>query len=154
MSNSNLDRHQDINDVDASSALAEWLNENLNERSGLANDEIATELGYKRANICAMWKTGKAPIPLHALKRIAQLTNTPLERLFPMWVEQYAQEKRMKAKPYREMLSRIVTPAEYKLVEAVRGGGLTCEHLTDDEKHILSLMLIGPTRRAELFRED
>lgn len=109
-------------------ALAEWLNENLNELSGMTNSEIAAELGYERANICAMWKTGKTRVALHALKGISRLTKTPLEQLFPLWVEQYAREKGVKAQPYLDMLERIVSPAEYELIEAVRKkSGAACK---------------------------
>ncbi|GLK51172.1 helix-turn-helix transcriptional regulator [Maricaulis virginensis] len=132
-------------------ALAEWLNENLAELSGMTNAEIAAELGYERSNIVAMWKTGKTRVALHALKGIARLTNTPLEHLFPLWVEQYAREKGVKAQPYLEMLSRIVTPAEFKHIQAIRDAGMTCEYMTEDHDRIMSLMLIGPEGRAKLF---
>jgi len=112
-------------------ALAEWLNENLNELS--------------------MWKTGKTRVALHALKGIARLANTPLEQLFPMWVEQYAREKGLKAQPYLDMLGRIVSPAEYELVMAVRAAGFDAARLSDDHRNILSLMLMEPRERAEIF---
>lgn len=132
-------------------ALAEWLNENLNELSGMTNSEIASELGYERSNICAMWKTGKTRVALHALKGIARLTNTPLEQLFPLWVEQYAREKGVKAQPYLDMLARIVSPAEHELIEAVRAAGFDAARLSDDHRRILSFMLMEPRERAELF---
>ncbi|WP_439636231.1 hypothetical protein [Oceanicaulis sp.] len=135
----------------SSYALAEWMNENLNELSGMTNSEIASKLGYARPNICAMWKTGKTRVALHALKGIARLTNTPLEMLFPMWVEQYTREKGVSAQPYLEMLSRIITPAEFKHIQAIRDAGMTCEHMTEDQERIMSLMLIGPEGRAKLF---
>ena len=129
-------------------ALAEWLNENLAELSGMTNAEIAAELGYERSNIVAMWKTGKTRVALHALKGIARLTNTPLEFLFPLWVEQYAREKGVKAQPYMEMLSRIVTPAEFKLIEMIRKAGHACEDLTSVEYDIMAFMLMSPENRA------
>ena len=116
----------------SSYALAEWMNEKLAELSGMTNAEIAAELGYQRANIVAMWKTGKTRVALHALKGIAQLTNTPLEHLFPIWVEQYACEKRVEAQPYTEMLSRIVTPAEFKLIQMIRQS----DHSVQDLKSV------------------
>lgn len=128
-------------------ALAEWLNENLAELSGMTNAEIAAELGYERPNIVAMWKTGKTRVALHALKGIARLTNTPLEQLFPLWVEQYAREKGVKAQPYLEMLSRIVTPAEFKVIEMIRNAGYSCDSLTSVEYDIMQFMLMSPEDR-------
>lgn len=101
--------------------------------------------GCKRA--CAYAPVRNA----HALKGIARLTNTPLEFLFPLWVEQYAREKGVNAQPFTEMLSRIVTPAEFKHIQAIRDAGMTCEHMTDNHKQIMSLMLVGPEGRAKLF---
>lgn len=57
----------------------------------------------------------------------------------------------MKAQPYMEMLSRIVTPAEFRLIQSIRDAGMTCEYMTEDQDRILSLMLIGPEGRAKLF---
>jgi transcriptional regulator with XRE-family HTH domain len=132
-------------------ALAEWLNENLAKLSGMTNAEIAAELGYERSNIVAMWKTGKTRVALHALKGIARLTNTPLEQLFPLWVEQYAREKGVKTQPYTEMLSRIVTPAEFKVIETIRNAGYTCASLTSVEYDIIQFMMMSPDQRASLF---
>lgn len=50
-----------------------------------------------------------------------------------------------------EMLSRIVTPAEFRLIQSIRDAGMTCEYMTEDQDRILSLMLIGPEGRAKLF---
>ena len=134
-------------------ALAEWINENINELSGMTNAEIAADLGYERGNIVAMWRTGKTRIALKPLSGIARLTKTPLEFLFKLWCEQYTREKGVRAQPYLDMLSRIVTPAEFKHIQSIRDAGLTCEHLTEDQDRILSLMLIGPEGRARLFEE-
>lgn len=133
-------------------ALAEWMNENLNELSGMTNTEIAAELGYERPNIVAMWKTGNTRVALHALKGIARLTNTRLEHLFQMWVEQYTREKGLKAQPYSEMLARIVTPAEFQLIQAVRDAGYSCDSLTDEHFDIMAFMLMSPKDRAALFK--
>ncbi|MEQ8435053.1 MAG: hypothetical protein RIA71_12510 [Oceanicaulis sp.] len=73
-------------------ALAEWLNENLAELSGMTNADIAAELGYERRIITALWKTGGTRIALHPLKALARLTKLPLEHLFALWTEQYVGE--------------------------------------------------------------
>lgn len=132
-------------------ALAEWLNENLNDLSGMSNAEIAAELGYERANIVAMWKTGRTRIALRPLNAIARLTKTPLEHLFALWIEQYAREKGLKPQPYLHLLDRIVTPDEMELVQAFRNADTSFSRITKDQGHILSPMLIGPKGRAELF---
>jgi hypothetical protein len=131
--------------------LAEWINVNINELSGMTNAEIAAELGYERGNIVAMWRTGKTRIALKPLSGIARLTKTPLETLLPLWLEQYAREKGVRPQPYLDILSRIVTPAEYRVVEALRRTGLNPSQLTQDQYNLLSLVLLTPEQRASLF---
>ena len=151
MNNTVAARPESSIDTGEDYALALWLNENLTELSGMTNAEIAAELGYERSNIVAMWKTGKTRVALHALKGIARLTNTPLEQLFPLWVEQYTREKGVKAQPYTEMLSRIVTPAEFRLIQSVRDAGYSCDNLTNEHFDFLTFMLMSPQDRAALF---
>jgi len=67
-----------------------------------------------------------------------------------MWVEQYAREKGVKAQPYTEMLSRIVTPAEFKVIETIRNAGYTCASLTSVEYDIIQFMMMSPDQRASL----
>lgn len=148
---SNRGRPQHSPKSGPSYALTEWLNTNLAELSGMTNADIAAELGYERGNIVAMWKTGATRIPLHTLPGICRITNTPLETLFPLWVEQYTHEKGLDDQPYTEMLDRIVTPAERGLIQDIRDAGYNISKMTDDHRKILALMLIGPEGRAELF---
>lgn len=112
-------------------ALAAFLRENLNDRSGMTNQEIATELGYEKANIVPMWKTGKTRVPMDRLPDIARLMKIDVERLLGLWFEQYVSmhyqhgtaavdERRRKVDQLAEIFRRVVSESEMKGVEAMR----------------------------------
>ena len=118
-------------------ALAEYLSENLNTRTGMTNQEIAEFLGYEKANIIPMWKTGKTRIPLDRLGDLAKILRVDTEQLLGMWFEQYVamhyktgkatasgknnvDERRRKVKEISGYFTRVASKAEYKVVEAIR----------------------------------
>lgn len=131
--------------------LAEWLNANLNDRSGLNNNEITEKLGLTRASIIPMWKTGKTRIALKHLLGIAEMTKEPLDRLFVMWVEQYVGEKGIKAKPLFDVLNRIVSEGEYELIEHLRRSGYQVDDMTREQGVILAYMLLPHEDREEMW---
>jgi hypothetical protein len=59
-----------------------------------------------------------------------------------------AGEKGVKPQPYMERLSRIATPAEFKLIDMIRKAGHACEDLTSVEYDIMAFMLMSPEDRA------
>lgn len=84
--------------------FAEWLDDNLAERSGMTNMDIAIELGYENPNIIPMWKKGKSRVPLDRLPTLAKVCKVDVEFLLPMWFEQYIETRnkiavRVKADP-------------------------------------------------------
>jgi len=99
-------------------ALSEWLDNNLNEMSGLTNTSIAEELGYERQNMISMWKTGKVRVPIDKLVPLAKLTGVDFTFLVTLWLEQYAGKA-----GYQEALAafnRVTTVPEQGVLEIAR----------------------------------
>ena len=98
--------------------LAEWLNRNLDRRTNLTNEELATRMGYARPNIISMWRTGRTRIPLDKLTQLADLLKVELIELLPLWLEQYSD-----AEGYRRIVAatgRLVSETEATFVNKVR----------------------------------
>lgn len=111
--------------------LAEYLRYNMNERSGMTNQQISEYLGYKKPNIIAMWKLGKTRIPLERLIDLAKLIKVDPERLLGLWFEQYvsmhysgdteaARERKSKVKEIAGYFKRVVSKEEMRVVSALR----------------------------------
>lgn len=97
--------------------LAEWLNANIERRTDKTNEELAGEMGYARANIISMWRTGKSRIPLERLPDLSRLLNVSLAELLPMWMEQYAPQMRVEI---AQLFTRLVSKNEWEVIQAMR----------------------------------
>lgn len=99
-------------------ALANWLNENLDEKSSLNYQELADALGYSRPNIISMWRSGNTRVPLQKLAPLAKLLNVDFLHLLRLWHEQYADEE-----GYNQIeaaLNRMASPSEAQFLGGLR----------------------------------
>ena len=60
--------------------------------SGRKQNEIAKELGYQRANIVTMWKTGTTPVPLNKVEKLAELLGADPKFLMRVVLNSYYPE--------------------------------------------------------------
>lgn len=100
--------------------LAEFLNENWDKMVGRTNDDVATELGYRAANLISMWRTGKTRVPLEKLPDVARLMKIDLAALLPLWFEQAWGDRDDCNRVMEAFSARVTTDHEAPLLHAVR----------------------------------
>jgi transcriptional regulator with XRE-family HTH domain len=113
-------RPQESARTGATYKLAEFLNQNWDDRVGRTNNDVAIELGYESANIISMWRTGRTRVPLKKLPDIARLLKVDLVELLPLWFEQDWGDRPDASELQTIIGSHIATESEAKLLRAIR----------------------------------
>ena len=80
--------------------------------------QIATEIGYKNANIITMLKHGETKLPLDKIGPIAKALEIDCELLFYMVLKEYIPETFVALKPFMQALS--LSDEERLLINAFR----------------------------------
>lgn len=101
-------------------ALSNFMNDNWDKLVGRTNEDVASDLGYRSANIISMFRTGKTRIPLEKLPDIARLMKLDLTALLPLWFEQYWGERADAKTLIKGFAQRLLSSNELPLVENVR----------------------------------
>jgi hypothetical protein len=99
--------------------LAEFMNQNWDEKVGRTNEDVAQELGYRAANMISMWRTGRTRVPLEKLPDIARLMKVDIALLLPMWLDQQWGD-RDDGGNMRAIFERFATAREGELLAALR----------------------------------
>jgi transcriptional regulator with XRE-family HTH domain len=87
----------------------------------MTNEQLADRLGYKRANIISMWKTGRTKITLDVVWRLHDILGTDLAYLLALYFEQYAGDSGIDHFPeIAKMMGRVTTPEEWEIIKVVR----------------------------------
>lgn len=100
--------------------LSRWLDANW-DRLGMTNEEAAATFGFRAPNTISMWRTGRSPVPLGRLPKIAELFGTDPLVLVILWFEQ--EETRDPSFPpgvAAHVRKRVCTRNEQALLDAVR----------------------------------
>lgn len=100
--------------------LSRWLDANW-DRLGITNEQAAATFGFRAPNTISMWRTGRSPVPLSRLPKIAELFNMDPLVLVILWFEQ--EEARDPSFPpgvAAHVRKRVCTRNEQQLLDAVR----------------------------------
>lgn len=106
--------------------LAEFLNDNWDEKVGMTNQAVADKLGYKSANIVSMWRTGKTKVALDRLFQVADLMKIDVGILLPMWMEGWMtsedgkQRSVIGMKRIKDTFARFATEHEMAILRPIR----------------------------------
>lgn len=93
--------------------------------------EIANDLGYDRANIISMFKSGEAKIPLEKLPALARSLGVDLGILIRLGMEQYMTDEMVEL---NKVFNRIVTENEMEIVETIREATNNSNPRLDDSR--------------------
>ena len=100
--------------------LSRWLDANW-DRLGLTNEEEAAIFGFRAPNTVSMWRTGRSPVPLARLPKLAEMLVADPIQLLVLWFDQ--QETRDPDFPpgFASLTRRrMMTANEQPLLDAVR----------------------------------
>ena len=100
--------------------LSRWLDANW-DRLGITNEQAAAMFGFRAPNTISMWRTGRSPVPLSRLPKMAELFNMDPMVLVILWFEQ--EESRDPSFPTgvaAQVRKRVCTRNEQVVLEAVR----------------------------------
>lgn len=122
------------------SKMAQFLTIKIDSLKGeISQREIAERLGYDRANIVSMFKTGDAKVPFEKMPALAEVLGVDLAHLVRLGLEQYWPERmNVIARVFR----RVVTENEMELIQEIR---VVTDHadpkITDEQKsHVRRLL--------------
>ncbi len=98
--------------------------------SGLAQKDIAAQLGYKRPNIISMWKSGDTPIPINLVPRIADILGADTRFLLRRCLFEY--DPRLLA-IIEDHWGANISDNERMIIEIVRVASLGANPWVDEE---------------------
>jgi hypothetical protein len=102
----------------ATTELSRWLQQYIDSPAcDKSQREIATDLGYPRANIISMFKSGEAKVPLDKLPALAKSLGVDFAHILRLGLAQYMQDSNADlARAFR----RVVTENEMEIIQHVR----------------------------------
>ncbi len=100
--------------------LAEFMNRHWDTRVSRTNEDVATELGLRAANMISMWRTGKTRVALQWVPDIARLMGVDQSHLLLLWHEQYWGERDDADEVLADFADRLLTEHEVALIRTVR----------------------------------
>lgn len=102
------------------SPLAAFIDANW-DKTGLTNEQGAAHFGFVAPNMISHWRTGRSPVSLTHLTKLAALLGTDEAGLFVMWLQQQRlRDKTIPAHLVELLAQRLVSENEAVLVNAVR----------------------------------
>lgn len=100
--------------------LSRWLDANW-DRLGVTNEQAAAIFGFRAPNTISMWRTGRSPVPLSRLPKIAELFSIDPLVLVILWFEQEeARDPTFPSGVAAHVRKRVCTRNEQVLLDAVR----------------------------------
>lgn len=100
--------------------LSRWLDANW-DRLGVTNEQAAAIFGFRAPNTISMWRTGRSPVPLSRLPKIAELFSIDPLVLVILWFEQEeARDPTFPPGVAAHVRKRVCTRNEQILLDAVR----------------------------------
>ena len=102
----------------AKSRMAQFLDKKIDGLKGeVSQRDIATALGYERANLISMFKTGESKVPLDKIPALAKAIKVDPAHLMRLGLEQYWKEE---MRVINEVFANLATKHEMRLIEAFR----------------------------------
>lgn len=102
------------------SPLAAFIDANW-EKTGLTNEQGAAHFGFAAPNMISHWRTGRTPLSLAHIPKMASLLGADEAVMFVLWLKQQRmRDKDLPADLVELLEQRIVTANEAVLVKAVR----------------------------------
>lgn len=102
------------------SPLAAFIDANW-EKTGLTNDQGAAHFGFTAPNMISHWRTGRTPLSLAHIPKMAALLGADEALLFVLWLKQQRlRDKTVPAHLVELLEQRLVSANEAVLVGAVR----------------------------------
>ena len=102
------------------SPLAAFIDANW-DKTGLTNEQGAARFGFTAPNMISHWRTGRSPVSLSHLPKLASLLGAYEAALFVMWLKQQRlRDTTIPAHLVELLEQRLVTANEAVLVKAVR----------------------------------
>lgn len=108
---------------------------------GVNDEQLAAALGFAKGNVVTLIKRGVMALPLNKLKELAELTETDLERLVEMALEDRDPHL---LELFREIARKHnITPSEMRMVEHCRqlAGGKATTSLVIDGRSVVALVV-------------
>lgn len=102
------------------SPLSDFLDANW-DRLGLTNEAAAAQFSLLSPNMISHWRTGRTPVALSHLPKLAQMLGADEAMLFVLWLKQQRLRDASIPADFVELLERrLMTANEAVLVKAVR----------------------------------
>jgi len=102
------------------SPLAAFIDANW-EKTGLTNEQGAAHFGFTSSNMISHWRTGRTPLSLAHIPKMAALLGADGALLFVLWLKQQRmRDKTVPAQLVELLEQRLVSANEAVLVGAVR----------------------------------
>jgi hypothetical protein len=116
--------------------LSNYISRQVEALRGIKSQrEIASEIGYPKANIISMFKTGEAKVPLEKLPPLARALGVDLGLLLRLGIEQYMPEDTEAWRDIHKLMERLVTDNEMEIIVYIREvSDNTDPHLDEDRK--------------------
>ena len=132
--------------------LAEFVNHNWDTLVGRTNEDVASELGYRSANIISMWRTGRTRIPLEKLPDVSRLMKIDISQLLPMWFEQQWGDRTDVKVLQDRIISHIATEREAKALQAIRTAcGMAGTEFSDDQIKAIAAVVSDPAILSDVL---
>lgn len=102
----------------AKTKMARFLDKHIDSLKGeISQRDIATALGYQRANLISMFKTGEAKVPLDKIPTLAKAIKVDPAHLMRLGLEQYWPDQ---MRTINEVFQNLVTKTEMEIIEIYR----------------------------------
>ncbi len=102
------------------SPLAAFIDANW-DKTGLTNEQGAARFGFVAPNMISHWRTGRTPVSLSHIPRLAKLLNVDEAALFVLWLKQQRlRDPSIPAELVERLEQRLITNNEAALIKAVR----------------------------------
>lgn len=117
--------------------LSNYLAKQIDALKGIKSQrEIAADLGYNKANIISMFKTGEAKVPLDKLPALSRSLGVDLMLLLRLGIEQLTPDDNDAWVEITRAFDRVVTENEFEIVKAVREASGNIDPRLDDDRRI------------------
>jgi transcriptional regulator with XRE-family HTH domain len=114
-------------DRGASLNIADYITQQveIQAKAGKTAREIASEMGYEKANMISMFKTGDVKVPLDKVPALAKALNVDVAFLFRLALQQYWKNEN---KVIASIFGGVFTDNEREIIDYIRSSGSEARH--------------------------
>lgn len=126
------------------SPLSDFLDANW-DKLGLTNEAAARQFSLIAPNIISHWRTGRTPVALSHLPKLAKLLRVDETTLFVLWLKQQRLRDASISADFVELLERrLMTSNEAVLVKAVRNATKNADPAWDTKQVTAVAAVVAP----------